>query len=67
MDRAILLQEWTIFKLIHVLFLFIYIILKIMVSEQYTKRLKGNKSTVCLYFIPKNEIVFVYTVEYAYI
>ncbi len=48
-------------------FLFIYIILKIMVPEQYTQRAKGNKSTVWLYLIPKNEIVFVYTVKYAYI
>ncbi len=34
-----------------------YIILKIMAPEQYTKRVKGNKSTVWLYCIPKNEIV----------
>ncbi len=38
-----------------------------MVSEQYTKRVKGTKSTVWLYFIPKKEIIFVYTVKYAYI
>ncbi len=38
-----------------------------MAPEQYTKRVKGNMSTVWLYFIPKNEIVFVYTVKYAYI
>ncbi len=31
------------------------------VPEQYTKRVKGNKSTVWLYFIPKNKIFFVYT------
>ncbi len=37
--------------------MFIYIILKIMVPEQYSKREKGNKSTVWLYFIPKNEII----------
>ncbi len=24
-------------------------------SEQYTKKVKGNKSTVWLYFIPKSE------------
>ncbi len=38
-----------------------------MAPEQYTKRVKGNKSTVWLYFILKNEIVFVYNVKYAYI
>ncbi len=30
-----------------------------MAPEKYTKRVKGNKSTVCLYFIPKKQIVFV--------
>ncbi len=38
-----------------------------MAPEQYSKRVKGNKSTVWLYFITKNEIVFVYTVKCAYI
>ncbi len=38
-----------------------------MVPEQYTKRVIVNKSTVWLYFSSKNEIVFVYTVKYAYI
>ncbi len=38
-----------------------------MAPEQYTKRVKGNKSIVWLYLIPKKEIVFVYTVKYAYI
>ncbi len=38
-----------------------------MAPEQYTKRVKENKSTFWLYCIPKNEIVFVYTVKYAYI
>ncbi len=33
--------------------MFIYIILKIMAPEKYTKRVKGNKSTVWRYFIPK--------------
>ncbi len=64
-DRAILKQKWTILKLNPCfIFLFIYIILKIMLPEQYTKRVKGNKSTVWLYFIPINEIIFVNTVKY---
>ncbi len=32
-----------------------------MVPEQYTKTVKGNKSTVWLHFIPKYEIIFVCT------
>ncbi len=40
--------------------MFIYIILKIMVPEQNTKRVKGNKSTVLLHLIPKNESFYVH-------
>ncbi len=47
--RAILIQKLSIFKLNPC---FIYIILKIMAPEQYTKRVKGNKSTVgCILFL----------------
>ncbi len=38
-----------------------------MIPEQYTERVKGNKPTAWLYFIPKNEVICLYIVKYAYI
>ncbi len=56
------MNDFEIKSMFH--FLFIYIILKIMLPEQYTKRVRGNKSTAWLYFIPINETIFVNTVKY---
>ncbi len=36
----------------------------IILYAEYTKRTKGKKWTVWLHFIPKNEIIFVYTLKY---
>ncbi len=53
--KTILTQNEFYFYKIDVLCLFNYIILKIMHTEQYIKRLVEKKSTVCLHFILKNE------------
>ncbi len=61
------MQKWMILKLIPY-FIFVYLH-KFENYGSWTvyKRVKGNKSAVWLYFIPKNEITFVYIVKYTYI